>query len=128
MITKGVKMFHKKGNDLAMMRFISDEGINKIHQSTLTALDEIGVKVLHDDGLSLLADAGAKVDKKTNIAKMPPFLVEKCLATVPDKILLAGREEKNDILLEPGKVYGRNGGGPGSIVDIDSGDVRYVTE
>ena len=41
---------------------------------------------------------------------------------------MAGREEKNDILVGTGKVYGRNGGGPGSIADIDTGTVRYVTE
>ncbi|MBW2072947.1 MAG: trimethylamine methyltransferase family protein [Deltaproteobacteria bacterium] len=115
-------------DNLAMIRFISDEGIDKIHESTLTALDEIGIKILHEGGLALLADAGAKVDHKTKIVKISPDLVEKCLATVPSQFLMAGREEKNDIFLEAGKVYGRNGGGPGSIVDIDSGEVRYVTE
>lgn len=121
-------MSKTKAIQKAMVRYISDEGIEKIHQGTLTAMEETGVKVLHEGGLAMLSDAGANVDMKSQIARIPANLIEKSLDTVPSSFVMGGREEKNDLMIQTGKVYGRNGGGPGSIVDIDSNQVRYVEE
>ena len=111
------------------VRYLSEEGVRKIHESTLTALEDIGVVVLHQDGLSLLADSGAKIDDDTMVAKISSDIVEQCLDSAPKQFTMAGREEKYDLYLEPGgKIYGRNGGGPGHIVDIETGKVRDAIE
>ena len=46
----------------------------------------------------MLGDAGADVDMKTQVVKIPPDLVEKCLPKVPRKMTLAGRNPERDLL------------------------------
>ncbi|MFW6103761.1 MAG: trimethylamine methyltransferase family protein [Bacteroidota bacterium] len=111
-----------------MVRFLSDKEIKKIHENTITALEDIGVYVMHEDGLSMLADAGADVSMKTQLAKIPSEVVESCLETAAKEFIMAGRDPENDLSISgSGKIYARNGGGPGHVVDIDTGKVNEAT-
>jgi trimethylamine--corrinoid protein Co-methyltransferase len=75
----------------------------------------------------MLADAGANVDPQTHRVKIPADLVERALATTPSSIVLGARDPGQDLLLESGgRMYARNGGGPGHIVDIATGEVREI--
>ena len=76
----------------AMGWFLSVDGIKEIHENTIIALQEIGITVNHDQGLSILADAGAKVDHKTQIAKIPSSIVESCLRAAPKEFIMAGQD------------------------------------
>jgi len=109
-------------------RVLSSADIRKIHQSTLEVMETTGVTVMHTRGLELLAEAGAKVDWNTRRARIPASVVERCLATTPHTFTLAGRNPEQDLALgAPGKVYGRNGGGPGHVEDMDTCQVREAT-
>lgn len=112
----------------AMVRVLSDEGVAKIHEKTLTLLENTGITVMHSGGLAMLADAGAKVDVKSQVAKIPASLVERCLSTAAKEFVMAGRDPAKDLSIKPGgRLYGRNGGGPGHVMDLDSGQVRNAT-
>jgi trimethylamine--corrinoid protein Co-methyltransferase len=109
----------------ARLRFLTDEDVKKLHAATLAVLEETGVTVMHNAGINMLADAGATVDRQSRNVKIPAALVERCLSTASRSFVMAGRAPKNDLLIDSsGKIYNRNGGGPGHVEDIDTGDVR----
>lgn len=111
-----------------VLRFLSDDDVHSIHERTLDVLQGLGVTVMHEGGRAMLAAAGATVDPNTHVVKIPPSLVEQSVQTAAKQILLAARDPANDMLLEPGgKMYARNGGGPGHILDLDTEQVRDIT-
>ena len=50
---------------------LSDELLQQIIEEGFELLMNPGIQVKNDEALSLLADAGAEVDKETKIAKIP---------------------------------------------------------
>ncbi len=49
-------------------------------------------------------------DKKTNIVKIPPYMVEEAIRSAPSRLLLAARNPKYDIILESNRVAYTNFG------------------
>ena len=67
-----------------------------IHEQSLKSLQEIGV-LIHSPGvLQMLREAGAEVDLKTEIAKIPESLVKDALKKAPKRIRYCGRDPKRD--------------------------------
>ena len=120
-------MPEKNEFEKATMRFLSDEDVQKVHEKTLVVLEDIGVTVEHAGGRALLADAGAKVDPETHAVKIPSDLVERSVGAAPKRVVLGARDPDKDLVLEMGgRMYARNGGGPGHIVDMETGKVREI--
>lgn len=116
-----------KSKALSFLRFLSHEDVARVHEETLTILASTGIRVTHEGCRAMLAEAGAEVDPHTPAVRIPPELAEDSMETVPNQILLAGRDPNRDITLRATRVYARNGGGPGHIVDMDTGAVREIT-
>lgn len=114
-------MIHEK------LRILSTGQINQIHNGTLRAFEEVGLNVMHAAGRKMWVDWGARQDASTGRIHIPAHLVEKALKTVPSQILCGARDEKNELLIGGGKVYGRNGGGPGQVTDMETGVLRNAT-
>lgn len=67
-----------------------------VHQQSLRCLKEIGVMVKSDLVLKLLEKAGASVDHKAGIVKLPEHLVMDAVRNAPKGFVLGGRDPKND--------------------------------
>lgn len=104
---------------------LSEHDIVKIHQTSLKILEEIGVKVELEEALQILKKHGAKVDG--GIVRIPASLVEEALKIIPHKFLMAGQDEKNDLILEDKRVYLGTGGAALTILDLDTGKARPGT-
>ncbi len=78
------------------LEFLSQADRETIHEQTVRLLEEVGVAYNTPSLTDLLVDAGAVVDRERLRAKLPWALVERCLAQLPDTILLAGREPAFD--------------------------------
>ncbi len=83
---------------------LSDDELERIHETSLKILQEIGIKVLSKKVQSLLAENGAEVDSTRSIAKIPSSLVEEAIKKAPKEMVLCGREPKFDLKL-PSKDY-----------------------
>ncbi len=70
-------------------KYLSDNEVEKIHEQSLKILQNTGIEVNHAAALKLLEKEGARVDHKTRNVKIPPELVTGCLATLPDRCILA---------------------------------------
>lgn len=109
------------------LKILSDEQVQQIHKATLRAFEEIGLEVQHEEGCKKWVEWGARKDEKSGRIHIPADLVETAMATVPGRILCGAREEKNELLIGGGKIFGRNGGGPGQITDVETGELRDAT-
>jgi trimethylamine--corrinoid protein Co-methyltransferase len=70
------------------LEFLSSETVNRAIDEAYELLWNPGVRVHYDEGLSLLADAGATVDMESRVARIPRDLAEKCVATAPSEFYL----------------------------------------
>ncbi len=87
----------------ARVRYLSNEDRQFVHEQTMRVLEEIGIAFNTEKAIDLLERAGAPVDRETLRARVPRELVESCLATVPRRILLAGRDPRHDRYLDDGE-------------------------
>ena len=95
----------------------SQDQIEAIHDAALTVLEELGVRILHDDARKRLSAAGADVDEEQ--IRFDRGLVERAIACTPAEFRLSG----------PGITHnlgGRNTqflpvGGPPHAMDTERG-------
>lgn len=106
-------------------RILSSEDVDRLHRSTIEVLEEIGVTVMHPKGLDLLTSVGAHIDASSQRVRIPAYIVEKALASARSSFTMAGRSPENDLKIDMnGELFSRNGGGPGHIEDLETGEVR----
>ena len=90
------------------LRLLSKEDLQKIHHASLTILQNTGMLIDHYEARKMIRAAGADVEDEKKIVKFPPELVEKCLKAIPRRLLYAGRNLENDLILQAdGGIYAR---------------------
>ena len=104
-------------------RVLTDDDLADIHLGTLEVLERTGVFVEDEEAREIFAGAGATVDAK-GVVRIPGHVVEQAVRTAPSKLRLAGRDPKNDIVLEAGRVGFTNFGEGVQIVDPYTGELR----
>ncbi len=106
-------------------RIITPEGMETIHNASITVLEKTGITVQHSEALKLLESAGAAIEWDTRRVRMPESLVEMCLSTVPSQITLGARNPKKDLLAGHGFLpITRNGGGSDLTLDLMTDELR----
>lgn len=118
-------MFHAKLT--RPFKILSDDEVQKIHSATLWILESIGVRFEDEDALRVLKDAGATVDPKTQLTKLPASIVEEAIKKSPKTVRLCGRSKDHDLTLGDGEVYFMVGGNALHIYDLETGIRRTPT-
>ena len=109
------------------LRILSNDEIYQVHQSTLEVLEKTGIRVYEPSALNIFKDAGASVDQKSGLVKIPSHLIEKSVKAVPREFTLFARNPKHNVRIEHGKVYFGPMIGRINIIDLDSGEKRRTT-
>lgn len=105
---------------------ISKDEVGRIHAAALEGLEKVGVKIGTAKGRKLLDAAGAKVDDKTHVVKIPASLVEGVLKKrVP--VTLYGRHPSQDAVLDFEHVHICNDGCGVIAVDYATGERHEST-
>ncbi len=104
---------------------LSQEQIEQIHQAALEVLERTGIHVGNDAALVLYRRGGAGVEGRR--VTIRPAMVERALQAVPSRVLLAGRDPAQDLVLEGKRVYAGTGGSPTTVLDLGSDHVRPGT-
>ena len=119
----------KRGVKGGRLKYITEEEAEAIHVATLEVLEKVGVNCQSERIMRIFKDAGADVDEKNKIVRIPQHLVEEAIARAPRCVILCGRNPKNDILLEGTRIYFGMGGTPTPyILDIETGKFRRPTK
>jgi len=99
-----------------------------IHDLSLKLLKEIGVLVRSPSVLNMLKQAGAEIDDKKMIARIPEALIAESLKKAPKEILCAARDPKYDMKLPVQSwPYMATTGLAIYTKDIDTGKTRETT-
>jgi len=117
----------RRSGGMSLNVFTGDE-IQDIHLATLVVLEQTGIWVELEEALDIFGDGGCSVDRETQIVKIPPHVVEGAIASAPASIVLCGRDPRNDILIEPGRVGFSNFGEGIKVIDPYTGELRASTK
>jgi trimethylamine--corrinoid protein Co-methyltransferase len=97
---------------------LSDGEVKDIHEASLVILRDTGVMVHHEEVLGLLGEAGAKIDKSKNIARLPEKLVMDSVAEAGKKYILYGRNPERQVRFGYGDFVQMSS--PGQYIWVDS--------
>jgi trimethylamine---corrinoid protein Co-methyltransferase len=92
---------HSGGVSLSMF---TEADLDDLHAATVQILDQTGVLVESDDALDIFADGGCRVNRDTHIVQIPPEVLHHALTSARSSFLLAGRDSKDDLMIEVGRV------------------------
>ena len=100
----------RRGLEGGSFRPLDDEGINKIHQTVLRIIEEVGFEVHSEIALKLFQKAGARVDGDKHIVRVPASKAMELIKQAPAEVRLCGQDESLDILVGGKRVYTGTGG------------------
>ena len=109
-----------------LINLLSEDEIKKIHEATLTVMEENGILIQDEESLKLLSDAGCEVNFKKMVAKFPSSLIEDALKKCPSEFTMHARSSKYDLKFNSNSVYFAACGGM-EILDFDTGKRRQGT-
>ncbi len=107
---------------------LSEDDLDSIHWATLEVMENTGIKIHSEKALKILEDAGAFVDSKKHLAKIPAYLVEEALRKAPKHIRLHARNPRFDIKLDGKHVYFSTDGIGVATIDFETGEKRDSTK
>jgi len=110
------------------LNVFSQDALDRIHNATLEILWYEGIKIQSEEALEIFHGGGCVVDKKNQKVYIPPHVVEDCIRSTPSTVLLAGRDPKNDIVLDGSRVNFCNFSKGVNVVDPYTGAVRPSTK
>jgi len=89
---------------VARLKFLDKDEEDFVHMMSLKNLMENGVKIPSQSVLKMLEKAGAIVDLKKEIAKIPEKMVDEAVRKSPKSLTIGARDPKYDIKL-PTRTY-----------------------
>ena len=110
-----------------LLKVLSEDEKAQIHDRTLKILSETGVQVNTEKGRKYLKDAGADVDKKSNIVRFPRTMVEESLKLAPKDFTLGARRPGWNLKMNSGDCALMPDGEGTSVIDRKSGEHRPST-
>ena len=120
---------NSKGLSGGIYKPLSPEGIDTIHNASLTILEKTGIA--YESGLEetidMLADAGATVDREIKRIRFSRELILEEIAKAPAQVILHARDGKNDLDLTEDRVHLGTGGAAVKILDMETGLPRSST-
>jgi trimethylamine--corrinoid protein Co-methyltransferase len=116
----------RRSGGLRLDVFTADE-IDDIHLSSLEVLQQTGVFVEDDEALDIFSDGGCDVDRETRMVRIPPYVVEDAIRSAPSSVVCYGRDPKNDIVSQPGRVDFCNFDEGIMVIDPYTGEYRQPT-
>jgi trimethylamine--corrinoid protein Co-methyltransferase len=110
------------------LNLFTDDELFDIHCGTLEVLHDTGIKVESKEAQQIFGDSGCDVNERTGIVKIPPHVVEDAIRTVPSALLMAGRDPKNDFVINGNRVGFTNFGEGIMITDPVTKEHRVTTK
>jgi len=123
-VSKKIKSITNPRLNLKVLRA---EDIRRIHETTLEIVETIGVKFPSPRALDIWEAHGARVDRGTQIVKIPAALIESALRSAPPVFTLAARDPSQDLPLDGNHVYVGTDGCGIEVIDIATGLKRRST-
>jgi trimethylamine--corrinoid protein Co-methyltransferase len=108
---------------LGIEMFTQDE-LRDIHYATVEVLADTGLWVEDEEAMDVFASGGCHVDRKSHTVRIPAKVLEECIRWAPQKVVLCGRDPKNDVVLEGWRVTYTNFAEGIKVIDPETFEVR----
>lgn len=105
------------GHYSVFYRPLSAGDIEAIHKASMLVLEKAGFAVDNRRALELFAEHGAQVDFEKKIVRVKEEWVMEYLKKAPARIILYGREERHNLVVEADRTYYGTGGTALNIYD-----------
>lgn len=106
------------------LEVLSGREVEHVHLASLDALDRMGIKIYSERALRTLANAGASVDFKTGVARIPSHLVQWALDRCRRPVRLCARDPKYDFVMDGEHIHLATDGSGIGVVDWETGKRR----
>ena len=109
---------------------LSEDEIEAIYYSALRVLYETGVRVYEKEGVEVAYSGGAIVEdtkEDSSLVKMPPWMVDRALSTLPRKVVVTGPNRKNRMELFKNQIYFGSGSDTPYTIDPYTHERRRAT-
>ena len=108
------------------IRVLSDAECLKIDQASRSLLMEVGVQTDNEEALELFHQAGAFVDSKSRMVKIPSHVINKTLAMCSSCVRLYDRKGGTPLLIGGDRVYFGTVGIATNVLDFNTNSYRQV--
>jgi trimethylamine--corrinoid protein Co-methyltransferase len=105
---------------------LTEAQIERLHAASIGILERVGVVVPHPDMLCRLEEAGARVDRGRQRARLPEELVTRCLGQAGKQFTLYGRDLAKTAAFGQGRRNYNTSAGQAMWVDEVGGPRRYA--
>lgn len=109
------------------LQLLDEAAIRRVHEGALAILERVGVRFAAPLAEMLLQDAGQRFNAQTQVVRLSPGLVERCLRLLPREVVLAAREPSRDVTLGHGRVHACLDGQGTFVLDGANGARRPAT-
>jgi trimethylamine--corrinoid protein Co-methyltransferase len=116
----------RAGLEGGQYRPLTDDGVRRIHEAALDALETIGLANAPASGTGILTGAGA-VHGEDGRIRFPRALVEDMLGRAARDITLHGRDPRHDLHLSGARVHFGTAGAAVHVVDVERREYREST-
>ena len=123
MTVRGIHAGSRRMDGIGLDMFTYDE-LYDIHLATLDVLWDIGCKVESEEAIEIFDGAGCTIDKETHNVKIPAYLVEDALRSIPKTFRACGRNPDNDWLNEGNRTGFVNFGEAIQLIDPYTYELR----
>lgn len=106
---------------------LSPGDVERIHEGTLRVLERTGVRFPSERALAVLESNGCRVDRGSQVARLPREVVAEAVAWAPRGYTLAGRDAAADVLLDGRRCYLSNDASGVFVHDHGTGELRPST-
>ncbi|MEM7733154.1 MAG: trimethylamine methyltransferase family protein [Pseudomonadota bacterium] len=113
----------RPGMESTALNILSEDDIQRIHETALTLLEEVGLADAPPSGVDYLVGAGAILGDDGRI-RIPRAVVEKALTLANRTVVLPSRDGKNDLDLSGNRVHYGTAGAAVNMVDVDGRNYR----
>lgn len=108
-------------NPFRPLEILSADQVETIHDASLAILRDVGVEVLGDRALDILARAGATVDRASRRVRLDPSLTEALVASAPARFRLHARNPAWTLEFGGDNLVFCAVGGPAFVTDTERG-------
>ena len=108
----------------AMMKVLSKDEVEVVHQNSLRILSEVGVKIDSPSVVELLSKAGAKTDKKSGLVRLDERIVSQSLISARRSIKICSRRGVDFKIPDDDVQLISPDGQPPAVFDVATGKKR----
>ena len=113
--------FQQVENPFSPVEILSDEQLHRIHEASLTVLEEIGINFLLDEAREILKKAGADVEEDGTRVRFDRNLILESIAKAPSEFTIHARNPARNIKIGGRWVAFSTVAGPPNASDIQGG-------